>query len=139
MTDNNLTGRAENHFRNVVWSDADGRRAVFNRGGSARVDQYVEGGVPYYIHDYYGPGRHAKIISTTAKNLLNDGNKYHSGAPLTGDESVVAEVTNVMWPELLQPVDDLPPATIITAAVRRGDKVIVTGITHDNGDIVSVT
>ena len=40
-------------------------------GGSARVDQYVEGGVPYYVHDYYGPGRHAKIISTTAKNLLN--------------------------------------------------------------------
>ncbi len=139
MTDNNLTGRAENHFRNVVWSNADGRRAVFNRGGSARVDQYVEGGVPYYIHDYYGPGRHAKIISTQAKNLLNDGNKYRNEPPLTGDESVVAEVTNVTWPELLQPVDDLPPATIITAAVRQGDKVVVTGITHDNGDIVSVT
>ncbi len=139
MTDNNLTGRAENHFRNVVWSNADGRRAVFNRGGSARVDQFVAEGVPYYIHDYYGPGRHAKIISTNAKNLLNDGNKYRNEPPLTGDESVVAEVTDIKWPELLQPVDDLPPATVITTAVRQGNKLLVTGITHDNGDIVSVT
>lgn len=139
MTDNNLSGRAENHFRNVVWSNADGRRAVFNRGGSSRVEQFVEGGVPYYIHDYYGPGRHAKIVSTTATNLVNDGNKYKSEPPLTGDESVVAEVTNIAWPELLQPVDDLAPATIITSTVRRGDKLTVTGITHDNGDIASVT
>jgi len=139
MTDNNLSGRAENHFRNVVWSNADGRRAVFNRGGTVRADQYVEAGVPYYVHDYYGPGRHAKVISTAAKNLVSDGNKYKSEPPLTGDESVVAEVSNVTWPELLQPVDDLPPATIITTMTRRGDKLTVTGITHDNGDIVAVT
>lgn len=139
MSDNNLTGRAESHFRNVAWSNADGRRAVFNRGGSSRVDQFVEGGVPYYIHDYYGPGRHAKIISTTAKNLLNDGNAYRQEPPLTGDESVVAEVSDVAWPALLDPTDDLPPATVITGVRRVGDKLLVTGLSHDNGTITSVT
>jgi hypothetical protein len=138
MSDNNLTGRAESHFRNVTWTAVDGKGSLFNRGGQTRADQFVEGGVPYYLHDYYGPGRHAKIVSTTAKPLLADGNKYRAEPPLTGDESVVAEVSNIEWPKLLDPVDDLPPATIITAAIRRGDKLVVRGITHDNGDIVSV-
>ena len=61
-----------------------------------RVDPFVDKGVPYYVHDYFGPGRHAKIVSTkAAKDLLKDGNKYRQEPPLTGDESVVAEVTDV--------------------------------------------
>ena len=139
MSDNNLYGKAESHFRNVVFSATNGRGSLFNRGGQTRGEQFVDQGVPYFLHDYYGPGRHAKIVSTSAKNLLADGNRYREEPPLTGDESVAAEVTNVAWPELLQPVDDLPPATIITATARRGDRVVVTGITHDNGEIVSVT
>ena len=78
-------------------------RPVFNRGGSVRVDPFVSQGVPYYIHDYYGPGRHAKIVSTKAADLVADGNKYRQEPPLTGDESVVAEVSGVDWPELLEP------------------------------------
>mgnify|MGYP000558922408 CR=1 FL=1 len=37
-----------------------------------------------------------------------DPSKYHAEAPLTGDESRVAEVKNVEFPKLLDPVDDLP-------------------------------
>lgn len=139
MSDNNLSGHAASYFRNVVWGKSDGRRPVFNRGGSTRVDPFVEQGVPYYILDYYGPGRHAKIVSTKAANLLNDGNKYRQEPPLTGDESVVTEVSDVEWPTLLDPVDDLPPATIITRVVRDGDKVLVSGVSHDNGEITAVT
>lgn len=139
MTDNNLTGEAECHFRNVVLKSKEGRRPLFNRGGSVRVDPYVDKGVPYYIHDYFGKGRHAKIVSTKAADLLNDGHKYKKMPPLTGDESVVAEVKNVKWPKLLDPVDDIPPATIMTSVVRRGGKLLVTGVSHDNGEIVAVT
>jgi hypothetical protein len=139
MSDNNLSGRAESHFRNITWSKSYDRRPLFNRGGQTRGIQFVDQGVPYFFHDYYGPGRHAKIVSTSAKNILADGNKYHPEPPLTGDESVVAEVTNVDWPTLLDPVDDLPPATIITQLRREQGKLIVTGVSHDNGTITSVT
>ncbi|MCE9603283.1 MAG: G8 domain-containing protein [Planctomycetia bacterium] len=139
MSDNNLSGTAASYFRNVTWANSDGKRPVFNRGGSTRVDPFVPVGVPYYVYDHYGPGRHAKIVSTKAADLMKDGNKYKAEPPLTGDESVVAEVSDVQWPKLLDPVDDLPPATIITQAVRSGAKLRVAGISHDNGEITSVT
>jgi hypothetical protein len=138
MSDNNLSGTAENHFRNVVWHNDNGRRPIFNRGGSVRVDPFVAHGVPYYVHDYFGPGRHAKIVSTKAKDLLADGRQYRSLPPLTGDESVVAEVSNVAWPELLEEIDDLPPATIITSVTGTDGGWTVRGTSHDNGEIVSV-
>ena len=103
MTDLNLSGKAECHFRNVTADMNQKKRPVFNRGGSTRADPII-GGVPYYIHDYFGPGRDAKIVSTKAAELLKDGNEYKALAPLTGDESVVAEVKSVPWPELLNPV-----------------------------------
>jgi hypothetical protein len=148
MTDNNLSGKAECHFRNVVVKGSTskegqpgprGTRPAFNRGGTARVDPIVDKGVPYYIHDHFGPGRHAKIISTKAADLLRDGNEYRKQSPLTGDESVVAEVMDVAWPKLLDQVDDLPPATIILSVRRQGDKLLVKGVSHDNGVIRSVT
>ncbi|MEZ6057308.1 MAG: G8 domain-containing protein [Planctomycetaceae bacterium] len=139
MTDNNLSGKAECHFRDVQVSDTDPRRAIFNRGGSQRVDPYVPGGVPYYIHDYYGPGRHAHIVSTRAQKLMQDGHEYREEKPLTGDESRVAEVSDVPWPNLLDPIDDLPPATIITRVTRDGKWLQVEGTTHDNGEITAVT
>jgi hypothetical protein len=139
MTDNRLSEVAECHFRNVQVSDNDPRRVIFNRGGSSRVDPFVKGGVPYYIHDYYGPGRHAKIVSTRAPELMQDGLKYHEEPPLTGDESRVAEVSNVNWPTLLEPTDDLPPATIITKVTRDGSQLLVRGVSHDNGEITAVT
>lgn len=138
MSDNDLSSTAANHFRNVVWKNDNGRRPIFNRGGSVRVDPFVPKGVPYYVHDYFGPGRHARVVSTKAKDLLADGRQYRSLAPLTGDESVVAEVSDVAWPELLDETDDVPPATIITSVTRDQGKLIVRGVSHDNGEIVSV-
>jgi hypothetical protein len=138
MSDNNLTGKAEAHFRNVTWQ-GNGKRPVFNRGGTVRVNPIVDKGVPYFVHDYFGPGRHAKIVSTKSADLLQDGNKYRTEVPLTGDESLVAEVSGVAWPAVLDPVDDVPPATIITRVRREGDKLVVRGVSHDNGDITSIT
>lgn len=139
MTDNDLTGKSQNHFRRVTWAGDSKRRPVFNRGGSVRVDPFVSRSVPYFVHDYFGPGRHAKIVSSKAADLLNDGHSYRREAPLTGDESLVAEVPDIEWPKLLDPVDDVPPATIVTHVQRVANALLIRGVAHDNGEIAEVS
>lgn len=137
---NNATGKAESHFRNVRIEDRrdGGRRALVNLGGGPRLTPKTPKGVPIYIHDWYGPGVHAKVVSTRAKDLLNDGNRYRPDPPLTGDESVAAKVRDIAFPQLLDPVDDLPPATVILRVRRDGRSLRVSGVSHDNGRISKV-
>ena len=140
ISDVNISGDAESHFRNVTVTRPESlsdRWPLFNRGVGTRVPPITKG-VPIFIHDHFGPGRHAKVISTAAKDLLEDGNDYRAQAGLTSDESRVAEVSDVEWPTLLDPIDDLPPATIVTFVRRDGTQVTVRGISHDNGEIASV-
>lgn len=140
ISDVDVYDNAETHFRNVSVIRPEGfgdRWPLINRGVGPRVEP-ITTGVPIFIHDYYGPDRDAKVVSTAAKELMTDGNQYRAEPPLTGDESRVAEVKDVPWPHLLDIVDDLPPVTIITSIQRDGDRIVTRGITHDNGDIVSV-
>lgn len=141
MSANNVTGKAASHFRNVTVRDRTrpDRWPLMNLGGGPRLQPSTPKGVPYYLHNHFGPGKHAKVVSTRAKDLLGDGNKYAQEPGLTGDESVVAEVANVDFPELLQPVDDLPPATIITRIDQTAGRLKIFGTTHDNGTIKTVT
>jgi len=141
MSDNNPDGKAESHFRNVRLTDRadNGRRALVNRGGDARTPPVTEHGVPVFLHDFYGPDRTAKVSSTLDATLMRDGTAWHQEPPLTGDQSVVAEVHDIPFPQLLDPVDDLPPVTIIASTTLQKDgKLHITGITHDNGEIASV-
>jgi hypothetical protein len=140
ISDNNVTGKAESHFRNVRVIDRHdrGRRALANLGGGPRPTPKTPKGVPIYFHDWFGPGRHAKVVSTKAKDLLADGNEYREVPGLTGDESRAAEVHDVKFPEPLDPVDDLPPATVITDVRTKGGKVVVRGTTSDNGTVKRV-
>jgi hypothetical protein len=56
-----------------------------------------------------------------------------------GMATVVAEVADVEFPKLLDPVDDLPPTTVITHVRRAGDgRVTVRGTTADNGTVKRV-
>jgi hypothetical protein len=138
ISDDNPTGLAESHFRNVkvVARHDRGRRALVNLGGGPRPTPTTPKGVPIYLHDYYGPGQDAKVVSTKAKDLLGDGNEYRSEPPLTGDESRVAHVSGVPFPQLLDPVDDLPPATVITSVrPAGGGRLVVRGTTSDNGAV----
>lgn len=137
MSDDNPTGTAESHFRNVRVIDNKGaeKRALANLGGGPRPTPKTPKGVPYYFHDWYGPGRDAKVVSTKAKDLLADGNDYGEETGLTGDESRRARVTGVAFPKVLDPVDDLPPATVILFVVPTGDRVMVRGVTADNGTV----
>jgi hypothetical protein len=140
MSDDNPTGQAESHFRNlkVIRPDRANRRAVVDTGGSLHVTPQTAHGVPVYLHDFFGPDRHAKIEATNAKDFGADGLAYRDQSPLTGHEARVAEANGVEFPQLLDPVDDLPPSTVITGARRAGGQVIVSGTTADNGIVKRV-
>jgi G8 domain len=140
ISDDNPTGTAESHFRNVRVIDNKGgeRRALVNLGGGPRPQPKTPKGVPIYLHDWYGPGRHAEVVSTRAKDLYSDGTGFTEEVGLTGDESRRKEVTNVSFPKVLDPVDDLPPATVITSVRLDGDRLIVRGTTGDNGVVKRV-
>jgi hypothetical protein len=141
ISDDNKSGTAESHFRNVKTTDwkGDKNRALVNLGGGPRPTPTTEKGVPIYFHDHFGSGRTAKIISTKSKELKSDGLAYRSEPLLTGDESRVAEVKGIVFPKLLEPVDDLPPTTVITHVRREGAKWIIRGTTADNGIVKRVT
>jgi hypothetical protein len=136
----------EAHFRNVKHDD--------RLGGSKRELLHVSPVVPVppkspqdvmpvYLHDYYGPGRHAKAVWIHSKHYASDGLKYREEKPLSGEQygmsTVVAEVSDVEFPKLLDPVDDLPPTTVITHVAKLPDgALLVCGSTADNGTVKRV-
>jgi hypothetical protein len=140
ISDDNPTGAAESHFRNLKLVDWTGskRRAVVNLGGGPRPKPTTDKTVPVIVHDWFGPGRDARIVSTRSRELTRDGLPYREEPLLTGDESRAAEVKSVAFPKLLDPVDDLPPVTVITHVTRRGSQWLVRGTTTDNGQIKRV-
>jgi hypothetical protein len=140
ISDNNMTGKAVSHFRHVsvLNRPEKGTMPLVNLGGGPRPTPKTETGVPCFFHDYYGPGKHAKVMSVKTKELTSDGLTYRAEPPLTGDESRVAEVSNVEFPTLLTPTDDLPPATVITRVEVRGEKLLVRGVVSDNGEVTRV-
>jgi hypothetical protein len=146
------------HFRNVKHSDRIGgsKRALAWVGRYERVDQkrapkFKEAGglqiMPLYFHDYYGPGRHAKVVAPYSKDYARAGRKYRSEDPLTARDgwhefytgTRVTEVKDIEFPKVLDPVDDLPPTTVITHLRKLpGGKLEVRGTTADNGTVKRV-
>ncbi len=138
----------EAHFRNVKLDRKDSQRGLVSvTPVLSTVPKEPLDVMPVYFHDYYGPGRHAKVVWKHSKHHANDGLPYHEEKPLTvkyyGPYSInhtaVAEVKDVEFPKLLDPVDDLPPTTVITH-VRKldGGKLAVRGSTADNGTVKRV-
>jgi hypothetical protein len=138
ISDDNPTGRAETHLRNVKvvnWEDRSKAKSLVNLGGGPRPRPKTEKGVPVYVHDRFGPGRHALVVSTRSAEYKREVERFRAEPGLTGDESRTAEVTDVPFPTLLDPVDDLPPTTVVTAVVRSAGSVTVRGVTADNGPV----
>ena len=119
ISDNNPTGAAVSYFREVRVLDRKDhdRRALVNVGGGTRTPPKTARGVPVYLVDYFGNGRHAKVVSTRATDLLGRDGPFREDPPLTGDLSRVAEVSDIKFPTLLKPSHDLPPVTVITHAL----------------------
>lgn len=141
ISDDNPTGKAETHFRNVKtvnWIDNSKQKAIANLGGGPRPQPKTAKGVPVYFHDWFGPGRHAMVVSSRSPEFKAEPSKFREEAPLTGNESRVAEVADVAFPQPLDVVDDMPPATVITRVSRQGGKLTVMGTCSDNGTIKAV-
>ena len=142
ISDENPTGKAETHLRNVKtvnWADTSKSRALVNLGGGPRPQPKSEKNVPVYLHDWFGAGRTALVVSVKSGEFKAAQEKFRVEAPLTGDESRVAEVAGVAFPHVLDPLDDLPPATVVTRVVRAGTTLTVRGVTSDNGTVARVT
>lgn len=138
ISDDNATGTAQSHFRGVKlvnWTDGSRQKAIVNLGGGPRPNPKTEKGVPIYLHDWFGPGRHALVVSVRSPEYKTAPDRFRAEPPLTGDESRVAEVTDIEFPKLLDPVDDLPPATVITHVTRQAGRILVQGTCSDNGEV----
>ncbi len=132
----------ETHIRalKIVNPHDKGTRAIVNLGGGTRPTPKTATSVPVYLHDYYGTGLTAKIISTKSRDLTGDGFKYIEQLPLTGDFSRVAQVRDIPFPKLLDPVDEMMPGTVIThVKSAEPGKLLVKGTTSDNGTIKKVS
>jgi RNA polymerase sigma factor (sigma-70 family) len=141
ISDDNPNGQGLSHFRNVKlvnWNDNSKAKALVNLGGGPRPQPKTEKGVPIYVHDWFGPGQHAVVVSTRSGEFKAEPSKYRSVPQLTGDESRAAEARDVEFPKLLDPVDDLPPTTVITHVTRANGKVTVRGTAGDNGEMKRV-
>ena len=141
ISDDNVTGKAVSHFRNVKlvnWNDNSRQKALVNLGGGPRPQPKTEKGVPIYIHDWFAPGKHALVVSTRSPEYKAHPNDYQAVSLLTGDESRAAETTNAEFPAPVTPIDDLPPATVITNAQRRENKLLISGSCSDNGTVKQV-
>jgi hypothetical protein len=141
ISDDNPTGTASSHFRNVKTINWIGSkdRAMVNLGGGPRPQPKTEKGVTIFLHDWFGSGRHAKVVSTRSSEFKAEAGKYRPEPLLTGDESRATEVRDLEFPKLLDPVDDLPPVTVIThVRALAGGKMEIHGTTSDNGTVKRV-
>jgi hypothetical protein len=142
LSENNPTGKGESHFRNIRVIKRRGpgwtMTGLFNyRETYADIEQTWTG-VPIYFHDYFGPGKTAKVLSVKSRDVAADGDAFREEPGLTGKNTRVTVVQDVPFPKLLDPVDDLPPATVITHVRRSGGTLVVRGTTADNGTVTKV-
>lgn len=121
------------HFRVVVISNSVSRGGkVVDLGGGPRNDK-LENPVSYFFHAATGVTR---VVSAKFPEAAKGARSIEGW---TGPDVRAVQVDHVEFPQLLAPVDDLPPATMITSARREGEKLTVRGIATDNGDIASVS
>jgi hypothetical protein len=142
-------GGSVSHFRNVRVEGENGRggRPLVNMGGGPRVGDARISGVPVILYDHFAAGRHARILSSRDAEVLDaPPGTFREEPPLTGDESRVAEVAGHGFPRLLDPVDDEPPATVVTwpaaglpVRLDPDGSLTVRGTTTDNTVTARVT
>src|SRR5262249_49425299 len=77
LSENNPTGRGEAHFRNVRVVKRRGpgwtMTGLFNYRETYKGLEQTWTGVPVYFHDYFGPGKAAKVLSIHAKEVSDGG------------------------------------------------------------------
>jgi len=126
------------HFRGVTLTNSfSSERRVVDFGGGPRTRK-TEHPVRYYFHGSPTPGAVTRVTSTNTAEAMRAGN-YRGIDEWTGPEARATAVQGIAFPQLLAPVDDEPPATLITSIALEGAKRIVRGISHDNGEIATIS
>jgi hypothetical protein len=125
------------HFKNLVVKNCKSNANVVDLGGGPR-NTHIANGVAYYFHDYFAQGQTTKIVSPKNPEMMKDA-EYQPIKDFTGKDVRAATVQGVEFPTLLNPVDDLPPASLIRSVRKADGKLIVTGLSEDNGEIATVT
>jgi hypothetical protein len=129
---------AAGHFRQLLITNSVSRLGkVVDLGGGPRNDK-LENPVAYYFHGYPSEGHVTKVLSAKFTNETRNA-AYHSLDGFTGKDVRAAEVKSAEFPTLLEPIDDLPPATMITSVQKVKGKLRVRGVAQDDGEIASVT
>lgn len=143
LSENNPSGKGESHFRNIRVIDR--KRGGWTMTGLFDYRETYKDfdqkwtGVPIYFHDYFGPGRSAKVINVKSEEMLAGGDKFREFPGLTSKSTRMIEVKSPPFPTLLDPVDDLPPTTVMTHISQVTDgKLTVRGTTSDNGTVKRV-
>ncbi len=142
ISDHNPSGSAVSHFRNVKtmnWADSSKAKALVNLGGGPRPQPKSDKGVSIYLHDWFGSGRTAMVVSTKSGEFKANATNFRMEPLLTGNESRVTEIKDVPFPPTDPLVDDFPPATVITQILHVNGKVVVRGVSTDNGMLKGVT
>ncbi|MFT7640881.1 MAG: hypothetical protein ACI9G1_002625 [Pirellulaceae bacterium] len=127
----------EGHFRNIVFKEATSQSQVVDDMVPATTPLKLQQPISYYFHDFPNKGETSKVVSIKFPEQMKDG-KYDSLEGFTGTNARIASVSNVEFPQVLNPVDDLPPATTVTyppagASLKLTDgTLIVRGTTTDN-------
>ncbi|MFN0079930.1 MAG: G8 domain-containing protein [Prosthecobacter sp.] len=123
------------HFKDLVMTNSQSRGgSVVDLGGGPRSET-LEHPVSYYFHDTSGTTR---VVSMQFPDAMKDAD-YRSVDGFTGSAVRAAKVKPIAFPQLLAPVDDLPPATLITSIRHDGKRSIIRGVSHDNGEVASIT
>lgn len=134
-------------FKDLRVENCRSQSNVVDLGGGPRNEK-LEHAVRYYFltgDDSTALGMkqqmNADIVVSSRK--FPDELKDHGGGGgmegWTGPDVVLAGIKRMEFPQLLAPKDDLPPATLITRVRRNGDKLHVTGVAHDDGNVSGVT
>lgn len=126
------------HFRGVSLNNSTSREnGVVDFGGGPRTRK-TENPVSYFFHDTLVPGTVLQVASIHIPAVWKEGD-YRRIDGWTGLEARAAEVKRIPFPQLLAPVDDLPPATLITRMEPDGSRRTLRGVSHDNEEIATVT
>ncbi len=124
------------HFRGLTITNSQSHEGkVVDLGGGPRNEK-LQNPVSYYFHDMPNPGMMTQVVSVKFPEAMREG--FHTIDNWTGRDVRAAEVKEAPFPELLDPVDDLPPATMITRLHREGEKLRLRGLATDNGEIAVV-
>lgn len=78
------------------------------------------------------------MLGVKSTEVAGAADTFREEPGLTGKLTRVTEVKGVDFPTLLEPLDDLPPATVITHVRKSGATLVVRGTTADNGAVTKV-